>query len=236
MERVLAGPTTEGSYVISVWVPVPPRLTQEEDAVLLDDPSEPFERVATKHLNRAVRAARDAAQDAQYTDTGLDAFVNRAPDGISANLCEALASLGGEYDQPFDVRFSWALDRPVRDLLTQVEFDADSIPILREAAREMRGRLPEDEVRIRGNVVRLHSENLLGPGDVTIAGIVVGDATEKLRRVSVNLAEPDYQRAIAAHAEFNEVEVVGSLIQRGTRSYLREPHGLELREATGEDS
>ena len=69
MKRVLTGPTTEGSYVISVWVPIPPRLTRDEDLVLFDDyENEPFERAATKHLNRALVAAREATADALNTD------------------------------------------------------------------------------------------------------------------------------------------------------------------------
>jgi hypothetical protein len=150
MKKVLAGPTSEGSYVISIWVPVPPRLTEEEDSVLFDLPDEPFERAATKHLNRALVAAQAAVRDALDSDAGLDAFVERAADGISANLCEALVSLSGEDEMPFDVRFSWALDRPLLDVAPIVGFDAESIPTLREAARELRARLPEDAVRIRG--------------------------------------------------------------------------------------
>lgn len=236
MNRVLAGPTTEGSYVMSIWVPIPPRLTQEEDAVLFDDPSEPFERAATKHLNRALTAAHAAAREALDTDIGLDAFVARESDGLSANLCEALVGLSGETEVPFDIRFAWALDRPVADMATAVRFDDESIPVLREAARELRARLPEFDVRIRGNVIRLHREGQLGDGEVTIAGLVIGDPIEKLRRVSVSLAEPDYERAIEAHQTFADVEVVGSMIQRGTRTYLSDARGFSVHEVAEDQS
>lgn len=233
MKRVLAGPTLEGSYIISVWVPIPPRLTQEEDAVLFDDPSEPFERSATRHLHRALAAARAASNEALDNDDGLDAFITRESQGVSANLCEAIAALSGEEDQELEVRFAWALDRPVADLPAAVSFSTESIPVLREAARELRARLPEDEVTLRGNVVRLHREEQLGAGDVTIAGVLIGDASERLRRVSVNLSEPDYQLAINAHESFAEVEISGSVVQRGTRTYMMNSRGLELRHAPG---
>ena len=226
MQRVLAGPTREGSYVISIWVPVPPRLTQDEDLVLFDDPSEPFEREATKHLNRALAAARAAVSEALNTDDGLDAFVRRESLGISANLCEALANLAGEEAVGFDVQFAWSLERPVAGLEPRVAFNEESIPVLSEAARELRARLPEDEVRLRGNVVRLHREEQLGNGEVTIAGSVVDDPLGKHRRVSLDLAESDYELAIRAHQSFADVEVVGSLIQRGTRTYLRNTRGF----------
>ncbi len=220
MQKVLAGPTSEGSYVISIWVPVPPRLTQDEDLVLFDDSSEPFERRATKHLNQSLLAARAAASEALDTDAGIDAFVTRETSGISANLCEALVSLSGKEAVGFDVRFAWSLDRPVAGIVPRISFNEESIPVLREAARELREKLPEDEVRLRGNVVRLHREGQLGHGEVTIAGSLVGDPLGKLRRVSLDLAQSDYGTAIQAHRSFADVEVVGSLIQRGTRTYL----------------
>jgi hypothetical protein len=130
---------------------------------------------------------------------------------------------------PFDIRFAWALDRPLVGIAPVVAFDTDSIPMLREAARELRARLPEDDVRIRGNVVRLHREGQLGPGEVTIAGIVAGDPVEKLRKVSVILGEDDYAQAITAHEQFLDVEVVGSLIQRGTRTNLSDARGFSVR-------
>jgi hypothetical protein len=229
MKKVLAGPTSEGSYVISIWVPVPPRLTQDEDAVLFDDLSEPFERAATKHLSRALGSVRAAAREALNSDAGLDAFIARESEGVSANLCEALVEFAGEAEVGFDVQFAWALDRPVMGVEQTVGFDSDAVPILREAARELRARLPEDEVRIRGNVVRLHREGQLGAGEVTVAGLVVGDPLEKLRRVSVSLAEPDYERAIQAHQTYSDVEMVGSLIQRGTRTYLTDARGFAVR-------
>ena len=228
MQKVLAGPTREGSYIISIWVPVPPRLTQDEDQVLFDDPSEPFEREATKHLNFALTAAREATSEALYGDEGLESFVARRDSGISANLCEALVKLSGEDEAGFDVRFAWSLDRPVLDLDRRIFFSQESIPVLEEAARELRARMPQEDVRLRGNVVRLHREGQLGRGEVTIAGLVVDDPQEKLQHVSLDLAESDYQLAIEAHQRFDNVEVTGSLYRRGTRTYLRNPSGFSV--------
>jgi hypothetical protein len=240
MKRVLAGPATEGSYVISIWVPVPPRLTQEEDAVLFDTTDvniayEPFERAATRFLNRALVATRVAAREALDSDVGIDSFVQRESEGVSANLCESLVTLSGDGETTFDVRFSWALDRPIFRTEPIVQFSNETIPVLREAARSLREQVPEDEARIRGNVVRLHREGTrFGAGEVTIAGVVSGDPVEKLRRVSVSLAEEDYQQAIAAHETYADVEIAGSLIQRGTRTYLTNARGLLLHPAPAE--
>lgn len=236
MSRVLAGPATEGSYVISIWVPVPPQLRPDEDGVLFEPEElgadEPYERSATRFLNRALSATHAAAREALSGDIGIDAFVRRENEGVSANLCESLVGLGGQDTTPFDVHFSWALERPVHEVTSTIRFDTETIPVLREAARTLRSWIPEDNVRISGNVVRLHREGNYGAGEASIAGVVSGDPEEKLRRVSVSLAEEDYRQAITAHESFAGVEIVGSLIQRGNRLYLRDPREFVLRPLT----
>lgn len=228
IEKVLAGPTTEGSYVMSIWVPVPPRLTQEEDSILFDATDEPFERTATKQLLRATSAVRAASGEVLESDAGLDAFIAREADGVSANLCEALVKLAGEHETGVEIRFAWALDRPIVHPDPLVRFEDDLIPIVKEAARELRSTLPEDDARIRGSIVRLHREERLGHGEVTIAGVVSDDPSERLRRVNVDLSEEDYAKAIEAHQNFSDVEIVGSLLQRGTRTYLTASRGFAV--------
>ncbi|MCQ3807932.1 MAG: hypothetical protein KTV16_11760 [Acidimicrobiia bacterium] len=220
MESVLAGPTSEGSYVISIWVPVPPRLTEVEDLVLFDESSEPFARRATKHLHRALLAARAAASEARDRGDVLDAFIAREDSGLSANLCEALVSLSGAEAAGFDVRFSWSLDWPTEYPNQQISFDQASIPVFREAASALRSESTEDEIRFHGNVVRLHREGQFGRGEVTVLGSVVGDPVEKRRHVSLDLSQPDYELAIQAHQNFANIAVGGSLSQKGNRTYM----------------
>jgi len=68
-----------------------------------------------------------------------------------------------------------------------------------------------------------------GAGEVTISGVVTGDSPEKLRRVSVSLAESDYEQAIEAHQNYADVEIIGSLVRRGTRTYLNDARGFVVR-------
>jgi RNase P/RNase MRP subunit p29 len=226
MKKLLAGPTIDGSYVIPVLVPLPPRLTPEEDPVLFDGSSEPFERIATRHLNESLVATRTAAHEI-LNGKGLEAFTERSADGVSANLCEALFSLAGDDDEEsVDVRFAWALDRPLPGLPGRVVFPSEALRVVKEAAREIRERIPEEEVVLRGNVVRLYRDTEQGPGEVTVAGSIVDDPSEKLRKVSVSLTQPDYEIALMAHKTFADVEMVGSLLRRGTRTYLNLHGGL----------
>ncbi len=225
MKRVLAGPTGAGSYVISIMVPVPPS-PPHEDLATPHDESEPFERSATRHLHRALVAARAAANDALDTETLVDAFRSRKKSGVSANLCKALADLAGTRAVGFDVHFSWTHYRPVHGLEPKISFGDATIPVLRQAADELRTRLPKVEVMVEGRVVRLHREKHSGNGSVTISGSVDDDPHRKLRRVRVHLAESDYQLAIQAHESDAAVRVWGLLEQRGTHTYLTNAGGF----------
>lgn len=232
MKRVLAGPTSKGSYVISIWVPVPPRLTQEEDSILFDATNEPFERLTTLQLQRAISQIRKASDEAP--ERGIDPFVEGQSFGVSANLCESLVSLSGEDGNGFEVQFSWALDRPVLDPSPRIAFEPEAVPILQEAARELRLLEPEEDVRVRGIVVRLHREERSGPGEVTISGTFSGDAEAKLHRVHVPLTEDAYNEAITAHENYADVEVTGTFYYRGTHKYLREVRGFTVLPPVGE--
>jgi hypothetical protein len=227
LRRVLAGPTGEGSYIISVWTPIPPRLTPDEDAVLFEMDDEPYERRVTTHLHTALVSARDAVRDVLNDSGGVERFVELAPAGVSANLCESLVALSGQNNAPFDVQFAWALDRPIPVSEPSIRFESETLPILSEAARVIRSLLPQ-EVQMRGQVVRLHREGNLGSGEVTISGVAISDTIERPRRVLVSLSEPDYQLAIRAHREYIDVDITGILVERGTRARLEQAHGFFL--------
>src|SRR6185437_1117009 len=171
LREVLAGPTGSGSYVITIWTPIPPRIVQEEDGLLFDVEGEPYPRKATVHLHTALRSTKAAARSILDDDGGIDAFVSLAGSGVSANLCESLVALGGQRPTPLNIRFAWALERPISLRDAVVRFTADEVPVLDEAARVMRQQFVQD-VRLRGQVIRLHREGQLGSGDVTISGVV----------------------------------------------------------------
>jgi len=221
IQNVLAGPTSAGSYIVSVWTPIPPRLTPEEDPVLFEADDEPFERRITALLHTALHSAESATNMVRNGTAGLSTFIDRAAEGVSANLCESLVDLSGDSKTPYDVRFSWALDRPRQASEQPIHFDGYSFDVLTDAARLMRNQLPEEDVVLRGNVVRLHREGTRrGPGEVTIAGTIRGDKAERLRKIWVSLTESDYALALRAHQEFADVELAGALLQRGGRTYL----------------
>lgn len=230
MRTVRLGPTLEGSYVLTAYIPVPPLIGQT--AIELDDPqhhlvTQPFERRVSLNLRNATREALNAASEVIQRRESIDAFTRRASSGVNANTCEALAGLSSDTSRDVAIDFSWALSRPVEPSPT-LYVTRDQRTVLREAAQELRAQAPEEDVTVAGAVVRLHRDNAYGPGEITIAGIVEGGLNDRLRRVWVDLAEEDYSYATRAHDSGATVSVTGSLIKRGTRYLLQNPSNFNV--------
>ncbi|WP_018349618.1 hypothetical protein [Longispora albida] len=224
LRDVRIGPVTEGSFVFAVHVPVPPLLTSGDPE---SPETDPFERRVSLRLQQAVAAARAAADSAMRTGE-LDAFTRLVPEGLSANLCEALVGLGGGMHHPFEIDLRLAATRPMpgRTFAT-VSFSRDHFPVLRAAASQLRQLVPEASVLVEGNVVRLHREGTEA-GEISLTGTVDGE--DRLRRIWMTLPPDDYQLAMTAHREMRPLAVRGDLIRRGTRLWLHHPHDVQTRE------
>ena len=232
LRGVRVGPAAEGSFVMTVHTPVPPRLSEQQDVPADQTPEseEPIERQVSLAMYRAVHAAHQAADSALLSTDGLEPFTAAVLDGVSANLCEALSGLGGHSGHPFDFALSLAAARPSPVVHSPIRFHRHHLPVLREAAAELRARTPEDDVTVIGDVVRLHREGSSG-GEITLVGKV--EDSDVLRRMWVELSATDYELAMAAHRDAQQVAVKGNLVRRGTRSYLARPAGFRI--VAGED-
>ena len=230
LRTVRIGPAVEGSYTLAVHTPVPPRLAQQPPLFASGTPwsdDYPVGRQVSLRMYAAIRAAHEAAEAALLTSNGLDPFTEAVGKGLSANLCESLAGLGGSAGHPFEMSLSLAAVRAEPTQLAPVWFRRDHLPVLKEAAVELRARTPEEDVVVTGDVVRLHRE-AGGAGEITLAGRV--DDQEPLRRIWLDLPADDYATAMRAHQAMREVSVSGSLVLRGTRYVLTHPSGFRLRD------
>lgn len=228
---VRVGPGGEGSYTLTVHTPVPPLLSEQRSLFddldgLADAPDDrPVGRQVSLRMHRAMQAAQEAADAALLSSDGLEPFTGAVEHGVSANLCEALVGLGGAVGHPFQVSVSLAAVRRHPEALAPVRFRRHHLPVLREAADELRARTPEEDVSVTGEVVRLYREGRTA-GEITLVGRV--DEQEPLRRIWLGLPGGDYEQAMRAHQEMREVTVRGNLVRRGTRFYLVNATGFRL--------
>jgi hypothetical protein len=79
-------------------------------------------------------------------------------------------------------------------------------------------------IEIQGMVTRLPQTD--AKGTVTLLGVVVG----KLRKINVELNEPEYSEAIKAYQDRLPVVCTGDLIKEGNTFVLKNPHHFALDE------
>jgi hypothetical protein len=208
MRRVRAGQTSPGSYVVNVLVPV--------DLSALDDAEAeegPFARQVTSGLARAVRAAHDAATFAASPEGDLQGFRLGATEGVTAQMCKALANLAGDDPAPFEISFSWSADRPVAPV-EPVHFSTDLVEPLTLGARELARPDISPDVVLRGRIERLEREHGQDKGRIVVRGEFVADRMRKQRQATITLSAADYDRALRVHGAGRPVEVHGVLVTR----------------------
>jgi hypothetical protein len=226
LRNVRVGQTERGSYVLTIVSRVAPALTAPAPGMLLALPEEPFERQVTATLAQALTAAQSAAIRAASTGS-IDEFDAVVGQGVSANLCEALAGLERftSGDQGLAVAFSWSPTRPSpSDAPRRVVLPKDALPFIREAGRLFRARNPREDFELHGLVVRLDRPQGATTGKVTIFGFVDGQP----RNIVVELGEADYKLAIQAHQDRVQVVCFGDLVKEGRGFQLRNPHHFSL--------
>ena len=177
LNSVRFGQTARGSYVLTILSPVDPALNH---AVYLELADDPFSRRVTRSLAHSLRHLEHAILSAEGEE-GFNAFEQTVKEGISANLCEAVAGLV-ENGKGTDISLTWARTRPVPGINPCIQFTADSAGILREAAREFRKREPRNDVALTGWVVKLAREPDSFDGNATLQVLLAGD--KKARNIN----------------------------------------------------
>jgi hypothetical protein len=221
LRKVRLGQTEPGSYVLTIISRVPPSLSAGDGKLF--DVEEPFERKVTQTLATALAAARASAATAAETGQ-VKSFLDSVPKGVSANLCDALAAMGGTTSgtRSLQVGFTWSRTRPLAPDLhipEGVSFSPDTFPVIEEAAAHLEESSPRDEFELRGPVVKLQRPDGAQTGLVTVDAYV----DEQPRKVTVELGDPDYTKAIDAHKHVRIITCSGTLIREGKAYRLVHP-------------
>jgi hypothetical protein len=214
MRRVKLGQTEHGSFVVTLLVPVPPQLQATLDPSWADLADEPFARQVTHRLVRALEASRRAVELAVSGD-GAGAFEEAVEEGVSANLCEAVAGLI-ENSTNLDIMVTWARTRPTPQGARKIDFSPSDAEILKEAARTFRARHPKPDVSLFGTVHQLKRDVDDVEGLVTLKAMI----DDKLQSVRAVLDQANYSIAVQAHDSKTPVVVKGDLERVGERWQL----------------
>lgn len=225
LRGVRVGQTERGSYVFKVISKVPPMLRSETN--LFGESDEPYERKVTADLAVALAAVEEATESAASTGE-FESFERSVTQGVSANLCEAIAGLSMDDDtsRAVDFAFSWSRSRPAREnQISRVVIAHDRVQFIQEAARLLRERAPIEGFELEGPVIKLERHGNTGPGIATVYGLV----EDSPRRVRIELAEEDYNQAIQAHGDGLDVRCGGRLVREGRSYVIKNPAAFTVR-------
>lgn len=227
LKSVRLGPSERGSYVLTIFSPVQPRLGGQQRLELGD---EPFSRMVTLRLADALAAAKRAA-DSAVADNAFDPFDAAVAEGVSANLCEAVAHLA-EAARGIDIGLTWARTRPAGRRNQRFQFRREVAEVLREAASVFRRSEPHTDERLTGFVIALDRPVEQFDGSATLR-ILLGD---KPRRVRVHFEQAVYPQVIRAFQEKLVLSLVGDLYPVGQRWELRSPREIRVEEDQDTDA
>ncbi|MEM6275281.1 MAG: hypothetical protein AAF735_08590 [Myxococcota bacterium] len=224
MSRVRLGQTEHGSFVVTLLSPVAPALVpQTNGEVWAPVEDEPEERRITRRLMEALRAARNATERAQID--GIKVFEKAVSSGVSANLCESLASMIEKTDD-LEIGLTWARTRPTPETQSRVSFSYSDAQTLREAGRLFKEKEPRESIELIGPVTILKRDEQASSGFVTLRTII----DNQPKSVKLTLDGSAYSVAIEAHESKNPILATGDLVRDGDRWVMKNP-AIELLES-----
>jgi hypothetical protein len=216
--------TQPGSFILSLSLPLSdePMVVPEGQSPLFplaDVAIQPYGRQVSERMLDAAQRACALADQVISGDRHVKDFGEERPGAPNATELAALADLGGPHHDLYQIRVSRSpLAGGVREPAL-ISINPGQQRILGEAATFLRTMQPQTAITVTGLVVRLHRDQSFGAGEAVIQGVY--DDTGVARRISVELDDSDYRRAVEAHQTGAQIVMTGDLEVRGTRIALR---------------
>ena len=214
IERVRLIPSVPGSFVARALLPLD---TLTGTPLPMVGPAEP----GIRHVSTTILKATDAAvESAQAVVAGepMTRWSEAVNEGVSANLCDALARLvHAETDAAaaINLHIDWTWEAP-DEPMPEISIPSGLGPVLEYASDLLRGGPQEHAITITGLITHLHREKAAGPGEITVRGYIEQwDASS--RSLRLELDEGSYRQAIAAHDTGGTVRVT-ALVRRAART------------------
>ena len=223
MRSVRLGQTEAGSFTVNLMSPVPPPLIRHGDPGA-DDYSDPYARRVTNTLMSGLKSISQAVASVNGGDD-IEAFEKRVREGVSANLCDAIANLlESENQESLDISVTWSPIRPGLEQPSRVRFVAPDSNVLKEASNILRDRQEREGEHLEGYISSLARGQAQRQGRATLKAVVDG----VMSSVRVDFAPQDYSLITEAHDRRRVVSLEGDLQREGQRWVVRNPRHLEI--------
>ena len=225
LDNVQPLPGYHEGYDLTLHSPVPAGFGTQTD--FGDAYTAPFPRRATKQLSKALHHTSRAITETVSEDT-LEPFSQAVKEGVSANLCESIATLA-ENGRGIEIALFWAGVRPSNAPDTNYKFTETSAGILSEAADFLRRNDPSFDEHLIAQVVRLERE----PDNFDGKAVLLTVRDERLFRIQVEFEQPAYDMVIQAFRDQKFVSLDGDILPTGNGYVLRRPRNLTFVENDG---
>ncbi len=205
--------TERGSYIIKLISPLPPKQLSLPE---IKGPP-PYERKVVNTLMKSLEALNSAATQVRKKGAFyFRPFQEIVSEGVSANLCEAIADPETTY-RPIEISVTWSYALKSKEITPdKVSFSVGSMPYIVEAAKRFREENPE-EVNLTGYITTLHREETQGDGEITLACLI----DSRQCKVKIELNEQNYNIAIRAHKKGAKIFCQGTLERKGNFYILK---------------
>ena len=217
--RVLPGYGADNSLTIQSTVPPSSGIQRE----LGNDAEDPFARAAVRALNEGLHGAFNAAQQV-LSGKGESVFGDAPSQGVSANLCEVVASLV-EVVHGLQINVAWAPVRQMEDHGSQLIFGQSTAEALRSGAVFLRHTNPELDVALRGEIVRLDRS---ARKDFDGKAVVLGEVDGEWQRFETQFEMKDQEPVSRAFHEKLWITLSGDIHRKGNRRAIHNPTSLKL--------
>jgi hypothetical protein len=231
MKTCRLGQTERGSFVATIFAPVPPEIQPafaNLDAGEFQLEQQPFARQVTTRVMSSLGLMAGAIQNGKP-----EQLLDAVPQGVSANLCDALVMMKPPGDQSrLDVGVTWSRNRPQlpADVPRSVSFPQEAFTVIEEVGRQLCRRLIAKTEQFRGKILSV--KRALRPLIPEVAGwmVMATDVNGTPARVKADLVSDDFALACEALRDDLSVEV-GGVIRHDVmaREYvLTEPSELRV--------
>lgn len=195
-----------GSYIVNINVPLPSYENDQLESIT------PFPRQVSNTLSDSLKQLRNYVDLGETRNT---TFLNDSvSEGVSANLCDALAGLSGrEFKRDFSItiHFSSVLDQEDdQNQSIEYNFAPEEARLLHDAAEYLKGDYRIDDFRAIGEIKTLDRAAGKDAGEI----IIMVEVESRIRGVKIDLNPEQYHSAIQAHENKTPVWCEGDLLVR----------------------
>lgn len=212
LDRVQLCLTEPGSYVFATRIcepaPFPMRIRAAKFNGLESDASRPSGHQIAVGLQEAVVKAHGVAKI--LVDNGR--IDNPTEQGISSNLCEALADLSGEErNREFEISFAWGFGNE-RNVPTEPLQFTDQMAIeLHRFGSQLKRLARIGHAVVEGRVLGLHIEDSTQRHRIQVKGVARRNNGGEDMKLWAYVSEQDYDRAFTAHRESRSIRIEGEI-------------------------